>query len=211
MITTLKERKKMNTLNKNKKLNVRTLTHVGLLSAIAVILMMFEIPLFFAPSFYKIDLSEVPVLIGTFAIGPVAGVCIELIKILLNFLLDGSTTAGVGEIANFLIGCAFIVPAGIIYKKDKTRKSAIIGMTFGTVFMAILGCFLNAYVLLPTYANAFQMPIEGLIEMGSAVNAGITDLFTFVVLAVAPFNLLKGVIVSVVVGVIYKKISTVLR
>ncbi len=201
----------MNTLSKNKKLNVRTLTHVGLLSAIAVILMMFEIPLFFAPSFYKIDLSEVPVLIGTFAIGPVAGVCIELIKILLNFLLDGSTTAGVGEIANFLIGCAFVVPAGIIYKKYKTRKSAIIGMAFGTVFMTILGCFLNAYVLLPTYANAFQMPIEGLIEMGSAVNAGITDLFTFVVFAVAPFNLLKGVIVSVVVGAIYKKISTVLR
>lgn len=193
------------------KLGTREITTIGMLGAIATVLMLFEIPLPFAPPFYEIDFSEVPVLVGCFALGPIAGVLIEFVKILLNFVINGTATAGVGELANFCIGCAFCVPAGIIYQKKKTKKGAMIGLVSGTLIMTFLGCFINAYVMLPTYAKAFQIPIEGLIEMGTKVNAGITDLFTFVMFAVVPFNLLKGILVSVVVLLIYKKISPIIK
>ena len=187
------------------------ITQIGMLGAIAVVLMLFEIPLPFAPSFYEIDFSEVPVLIGCFSMGPWAGMLIELIKILLNLLINGTMTAGVGELANFVIGCSFCVPAGIIYRKNKTKKGAIFAMTTGTLLMTFLGCFINAYVMLPAYAAAFQMPIDALVEMGTKVNAGIDSLFTFVMFAVVPFNLLKGILVSVIVFCIYKKISPILK
>lgn len=199
---------KTNVKTRNK---IRTMAQVGMLGAIAVVLMLFEIPLPFAPSFYEIDFSEVPVLVGSFTMGPIAGITIELIKILLNLAINGTTTAGVGEFANFLIGCAFIVPAAVIYKRKRTRTGAIIGMVSGTVFMAVVGCFLNAYLLLPAYAKAFGMPIEALVDMGALVNSQVHSLATFVIFAVAPFNLLKGVLVSLIVFIIYKKISPVLR
>ncbi len=198
-------------MRNDKKINTKMMAQMGMLSAIAVVLMLFEIPLPFAPSFYEIDFSEVPVLIGCFAMGPMAGVIIELLKILLNLCINGTVTAGVGEFANFLIGCALVLPAAFIYKKKKTKKGAIIGLVTGTLFMTFIGCFINAYLLLPTYAKAFGMPIEALVEMGSAVNASITDLFTFVMFAVVPFNLLKGIVVSVIVLLVYKKISPILH
>lgn len=196
---------------RKEKINARTIAQIGMLGAVALVLMLFEIPLPFAPSFYKIDFSEVPVLIGSFAMGPVAGVLIELVKILLKLLTKGSTTAGVGDVANFLIGISFCLPAAFIYRKMHSKKGAIIGMAAGTIFMTLVGCFLNAYVLLPTYAKAFQMPIDALVAMGTAVNGHITSLFTFVAFAVAPFNLLKGILVSLVVALIYKKISPILK
>ena len=182
--------------------NLRNLVQIGMLGAVSVVLMMFEIPLFFAPSFYKIDLSEIPVLIGTFAMGPVAGMFIELIKVVLHMLFKGSSTAGVGDFANFLIGCAMIVPAGLIYQKKKSKKSAVIGM---------IGCFLNAFVLLPAYGKAFGMPVDALVAMGTAVNPAINSLLTFVVLAVAPFNILKGLIVGVITFLLYKHVSPILH
>lgn len=188
------------------KLGVKALVQIGMLSAIAVVLMMFDIPLPFAPTFYKIDLSEVG-LVGCFAMGPMAGVLVELVKILLNLVLTGTQTAGVGEIANFIIGCSFCVPAGLIYRRNRTRKSALIGMVTGTVLMIVIGCFVNAFVLLPTYAAAFGMPIDALVGMGTAVNSHITSLSTFVMFAVAPFNLVKGIVVSLIVFLIYKKIT----
>lgn len=196
---------------KKNKLTTRMITQIGMLGAIATVLMLFEIPLPFAPSFYEIDFSEVPVLIGCFSMGPLAGALIELVKIILNFVINGTATAGVGEIANYIIGISLCVPAGIIYKKSKTKKSAVLGLVVGTVFMTVLGCFVNAYVLLPTYAAAFKMPIDALVEMGTAINANITNIFTFVMFAVAPFNLLKGVLDSIIVIAVYKKISPILK
>lgn len=197
--------------NAKTRVNVKTITQIGMLAAIAVVLMLFEIPLPFAPAFYQIDFSEVPVLVGCFAMGPVAGAVIEMVKIILNLLMNGTVTAGVGEMANFLIGCAFCVPAGIIYQRNRTKKTAVIGLITGTVVMTAVGCLLNAYVLLPAYAKAFEMPLEGLVQMGTAVNGRISSLLTFVIFAVAPFNLLKGALVSLVVALIYKKISPVFR
>lgn len=201
----------MNRANAKARGRVRKMAQVGMLAAIAVVLMLFEIPLPFAPSFYEIDFSEVPVMVGCFAMGPVAGAAIELIKILLNFAINGTTTAGVGEIANFLIGCALVVPAALIYRWKRTRTGAIIGMAAGTLIMTFVGCFLNVFVLLPTYAAAFGMPIDALVGMGTAVNSSIDSLTTFVIFAVAPFNLLKGVLVSLIVFLIYKKISPIFK
>lgn len=210
-----KERKLMSTdtvtTRTKSRTNVRRMAQMGMLAAISVVLMLFEIPLPFAPAFYEIDFSEVPVMVGCFTMGPVAGAGIELLKILLNLAINGTDTAGVGEFANFLIGCSLVVPAAMIYKKKRTKAGAIIGMTAGTLFMTIVGCFLNACVLLPAYAKAFGMPMDALVGMGSAVNGYITDLATFAVFAVAPFNLLKGFLVSVIVLLIYKKISPILK
>lgn len=192
------------------KVNTRTLVQIGMLSALAIILMQFEIPLPFAPAFYKIDFSEVPVLIGCFSMGPFAGVLIELIKVILNVAIKGTMTMGIGDAANFLIGCAFCVPATLIYQKKRTKSGAVTGMVVGTVIMTILGCVLNAYILLPVYAKAFEMPLDALVSMGTEVNGAITGLMTFVLFAVAPFNLLKGILVSLIVFFVYKKIRQVL-
>ena len=190
----------------------RTLVEIGMLGAIATVLMLFEFPLpFIAPPFYEIDLSEVPVLVGAFALGPVAGATIEFVKILINLLINGTATAFVGEIGNYIIGCSFIIPAALIYKKKKSKKNALIGMIVGTITMAVFGCFLNAYVLLPTYAAAFGMPIDAIIGMGTAINPSIDNIMTFVVIAVAPFNIIKGIAVSIVTMLIYKHISPILK
>ena len=195
----------------NKKFTIGVLTKISVLSAISVIVMLFEIPLWFAPPFYKIDLSEVVVLIGGFALGPVAAIFIELIKILMNFLMDGTTTAGIGELANFIIGLSFVLPAVYIYRYKKSVKTAIIGMVVGTIIMAIVGGLINLYLLLPVYSTVFGMPMEALIEMGSVLNSSITNIYTFVLLATTPFNLLKGVITSFVTLVLYKKLSSILH
>lgn len=192
------------------KVNTRMLVQIGMLSALAIILMQFEIPLPFAPAFYKIDFSEVPVLIGCFSMGPFAGVLIELIKVILNVAIKGTMTMGIGDAANFLIGCAFCVPAALIYQKKRTKSGAVTGMVVGTMIMTILGCVLNAYILLPVYAKAFEMPLDALVSMGTEVNGAITGLMTFVLFAVAPFNLLKGILVSLIVFFVYKKIRQVL-
>lgn len=197
-----------NTMNSSK---IRTMVSVGMLGAISVVLMLFEFPLpFVAPSFYELDFSEVPILIGAFAFGPAAGVMTELVKILLNLVINGTDTAFVGEFANFVIGCALVLPASLIYKRKKCRKSAVGGLAVSVVVMTVAGMFMNALVLIPFYAKAF-MPMEVIIEMGQAVNPGINSIWTFVVLAVAPFNLIKGILVSVITMLLYKHISPILK
>ena len=191
---------------------IRTLAQIAMLGAVATVLMLFEFPIpFLAPPFYEMDFSEVPVLIGAFAMGPMAGVAIEAIKILLNFVINGTITAGVGEIANFIFGCCFLLPAALIYRRSKTKKHAVAGMALGTVIMTVAACVVNAYVLLPAYGAAFGMPVDAFVKMGTAINGAIDNLFMFALLAVAPFNLLKGIIVSIIVLLLYKRIRVILH
>ena len=132
---------------------LRTTIQIAMLGAVATVLMMFEFPLpFIAPPFVQMDFSEIPVVVGTFAMGPLAGIIIELLKNLLHIVTHGTTTAGVGELSNFLIGCSFAVPAGLFYKRRKTAKNALIGMSVGTVTMAAVGCLSNAFVMFPLYS-----------------------------------------------------------
>ncbi len=191
--------------------DVRRITQIGILGAVAFLLMMVEFPLWFAPGFYKLDFSELPVLIGTFAMGPVSGALIELVKVLLYFFIHGSSTAGVGDLANFFVGCCMVLPAGMIYKANKTRKNAVIGMAVGTITMSAAAGVFNAFVLLPLFAKAFHMPMAALIQMGTKVNPSIVDLSTFVLLAVVPFNLFKGAVVSVLTFLLYKRVSPILH
>ena len=192
--------------------NIRTIVSVGMLAAIAVVLMFFEFPLpFIAPNFYELDLSEVPILIGAFALGPVAGVLAELVKILLNLAIRGTDTAFVGELANFVMGCAFVVPASLLYKMKKSRKNALIGLGAGAITMTAAAICINALVLLPAYSKAFGTPIEAFIEMGTMIHPSINSIWTFAFLAVAPFNLIKGILVAVVTMLLYKHISPILK
>lgn len=190
-----------------KKMQLNTLTKIAMLSAVAGVLMLFEAPLWFAPSFYKLDLSELAVMIGALAMGPVAGALIELVKILLNFVLNGTITGGVGELGNFLVGCAFVVPAALVYRRQRNVKGMLLGMVAGTAAMVLLGSIVNYYVLLPVYATVFGQPLEFFIQMGNAINPAIVDLQTFILFAVAPFNLLKGIIISVLTFLIYRKLG----
>lgn len=193
------------------KMPLKTIAKIGILGAIAAVLMLIEIPLPFAPSFYEIDLSEVAVMIGAFALGVVPGICIELIKVLLNLLLNGTITAGIGELANFVIGCAYIVPAALLYHHRKSLKNAIIGMSVGTLSMAIVGAVLNLYVLLPAYVTLAHFPMDAVIGMGNKVNSAINSFETLVLFATVPFNLLKGVLTSILVGLLYKHLSPILH
>lgn len=193
------------------KFNTKTIAKVGILSAIATLLMIFQIPLWFAPGFYKIDLSELPVLIGGFALGPMAGVMIEFIKIAINFIIDGTTTGGIGELSNFLIGCSLVIPTSIIYKYKKNLKWAIISLGIGVISMTIVGSLVNYFIILPFYASAGMMPMEAIINAGNALNKSIVDLKTFVIFATAPFNLVKGIIVAIPTLLLYKRISKILH
>lgn len=186
------------------------ITKVGILAALAAILMLLEIPfLFVAPDFYKFDFSELPVLVGSFALGPIAGLLIELIKNLLNIFLEGTVTIGIGEFANFLTGCSFVLPVAIFYRLKKSRSAALWGMLIGTLTLTVVGSLLNYFVLIPMYSAVY--PIEKIIEMGAKINPAIGNLPLFVVLAVAPFNLIKGAIISVLTFVLYKRVSPLLK
>ncbi len=197
--------------SEGKILTTRKVAMVGMFSAIAGILMILELPMPFAPSFYKIDASELPVLICGFAFGPVAGVLTEFVKIIIKLFLKPTSTAFVGELANFCVGCSMILPATIIYHARKKKTTAVIGCTVGTIIMTIFGTLFNAVYLLPTFAVMFGMPLDALIGMGTALNANVTDVFTFVAFCVAPLNLIKGAAVSVLTFVLYKPLSPILK
>ncbi len=197
--------------DKEKILTTRKIVIIGVFSAISFALMLIEVAVPFAPSFYKIDLGDLPALIGAFAFGPMVGVLIEFIKILLNLIFQGTTTAFVGELANFIVGCSFVLPASIVYAFKKTRKNAIIATIVGTVCITICGTVFNALYLLPAFAALYGMPLEALIGMGTEINSAITDVTSFVIICVAPLNLLKGSIVSVITILIYKQLSPILK
>ncbi len=198
-------------ISSNQRNNAKVIAKVGVLSAVATVLMLFEFPLWFAPNFYQLDFSEVPVLLGTFALGPVAGVAIEFVKILINFVLNGTDTGGIGELANFIVGCSFIIPAGCIYKYKKSFGTAIVAMLAGTLTLAAVGSLINYYVLLPVYAKIYGAPIQAFVNMGNLLNPAITDLKTLVLYAVVPFNIFKGVVISSITLLIYKKVSPILH
>lgn len=203
----------MNKVNTEKRANskLRFLTKTAILSAAAVLVMLFEVPLPFAPSFYKLDFSESVILMGSFAMGPLAGVVIELLKNLIKALIFGTQTGYIGEFANFLVGTSFVLTASLVYKKRHTKKNALIGMALGTLMLALVGALVNYFILIPAYVKIMGLPLDAIIDAGSAVNASITDLKTLIAFAVVPFNLVKGVICSAIAFLLYKKVSKILH
>lgn len=195
----------------NSRKTINYVVKIAILAALSAVIMLLEFPLPFAPGFYKLDLSEAVILMGGFAMGPVAAAVIELIKNLINILLNGTTTAFVGEFANFLTGCALVVPASLIYKYHKTLKGAIVSLAVGTFSLVIIGSTFNYFVLIPAFSSMYHMPLDEIVSMGSKLNPLVSDLKTLVVFAVAPFNIVKGVLCSLINLLLYKRVSKILH
>ncbi len=190
----------------------KNLVLMAMFSALAAVLMLWEFPIpFLAPGFYELDLSEIPILVGSFIMGPASGVIMEGIKIILKLFIKGTSTAYVGDLANFCIGICLVVPASIIYKKHKTKKNAFMGMIVGTMIMTAAGVALNYFIMIPFYVKAFGMPLDTILQAGAKIQPLVTDKLTFTLLCVAPFNIAKGIIVSIVTALIYKHISTFVK
>ena len=188
--------------------SARRISIIAICSAIATVLHMLDFPLLFlAPDFYKLDFSELPVLLCGFYLGPSSAVACEGIKILLKLLLKGTTTAFVGDFANFFVGCSFVVPAIIWYHAQKSRHSAIIGLILGTLSMTIIGTAFNAVYLLPKFSQLYGIPLDAIIGMGTKVHASVKDVSSFVFFCVAPLNLVKGTLVSVLTMLLYKRVA----
>ncbi|AND83448.1 ECF transporter S component [Clostridium tyrobutyricum] len=193
---------------RDKKIN--RLVKVAVLSVIAFLLMFLEFAVPIFPSFLKIDISDLPALIGTFALGPVAGISIEFLKNILHGIFAGQT-AFVGELANFIVGTVLVVTAGFIYKARKTKKSAVLGLISGTITMSIAAGLINYFVLLPLYQRAFNFPISQMVAIAGKINGNITDVWTLILLSIVPFNLIKGCMLTVITLLIYKKVSVILK
>lgn len=203
--------KRCNIQFRSKNIRVKRLVVIGMFSAIAAILMFVEFPLWFAPGFYKLDFSELPAVIGAFMFGPTAGVVIEAVKILLKIVLKGTTTAFVGDFANFVVGCFFVVPSSAIYFLKKTKGMAIWGLVAGGLLMTIAGSLLNGFYLLPKFSELYGMPMETIVAMGTKVNGNINSVSSLVVLAVVPFNIIKSALVGIITMLVYKYISKLIK
>ena len=189
--------------------SLQGIVKIGLLSAIAVVLTLISMPIPIFPAFLKIDIGDLPALIGGFALGPVAGIIVEFIKNVFNFILKNDGTGGIGNLSNFIVGVSFVVPASIIYMKEKTKKGAITGMIAGVIFMVVFSSLSNYYVIVPLYAKLFSM--ETIMNAMKQANPNITDMKTYIIYAVIPFNIIKGAVVSIIALLIYKKVSPILH
>ena len=194
-----------------KILTTNKVVMIGMLSAIAGILYCFDFALPIAPAFYKIDFSELPALIGGFAFGPVAGVLIEFVKVLVKLIIKSTSTAFVGDLANFLVGCMLVLPASIIYQYNKSKNTAKIGCAVGTLVMTVFGTVFNAIYLIPAFARLYGIPLDVIIGMGTAIHPSISNVWNFVLLCVAPLNLIKGAMISVITMLVYKRISPIIK
>ncbi len=191
---------------KKKTLSVQYLTRIAVLTALSSILYMISIPIV---AFYSLDLSNLPVLLGAFSMGPVAGLITLGLKSLIGCLT--SSTMYVCELADFIMGAAFVLPAALIYQRNKSRKGALIGMITGTVALILAGCLTNAYLLIPFYMKAFGMPMEAIIGMCAQALPFVDTELKVILFVTAPFNLLKGVVLCILTYMIYKPLSPLLH
>ena len=185
---------------------VFVMTRCGILAAMAVILYYIEIPVV---AFYKLDLSTLPAILAGFAMGPLPGVAVVVIKNLVHML--GTSTACVGELADIIMSSCFVVPASLIYRRHKDRKSAVLSMLIGTVLMTIAGVLVNYFILIPAYQTLMYLPLEVIVGMGTKVWSYIDNTVKLVIFITAPFNVLKGTVLSVVTYLLYKRVSPLLH
>ena len=193
------------TIKRTKFLTPTTLVKISILSSIGYILMFISVPLpMLFPEFLKVDISDLPALLGGIALGPMAGVTIAFFKNLLQFITGMSTTGGVGEFANFLIGGSFVFTVSYIYSKKRDVAGVIIGLISGIIVMTIVGCIANYFIILPFYSK-IGWSIDAVVAMGSAINPAIKNKLSFVIWIIAPFNILKSGIMSLLTLPMYKK------
>ena len=191
------------------KISTRMIASIGICGAVSLVLMMLDFSLPIVPSFVKFDFSDLPSLICAFAFGPLAGALVELIKNLLHLFM--TSTAGVGELSNFILGCFLVVPAGLIYKRGKTRKNALIGMLCGTICFGIVSLFSNYFIMFPFYVNAMGFPLDAIIKMGTDISPVFNSEFKLIALCVVPFNIFKGLVISLLTFLLYKRLRPILK
>lgn len=194
-----------------KVLTTKNLTMIAMLSAIAAVLMIFEIQLPFSPSFVKFDFSDLPVMLGGFLIGPFAGGIIVFMKILLHFLLNGTTSFFVGDLSNLLLTLSFVLPASFIYQQKKTKKTTIQGLLVSIICTSLLAIIFNLFLIFPLYLKVLNLKMVDLINMIHVVNPLVKDVFTMIVFSLLPFNLFKYSIVSMITMLSYKKLSILFK
>ena len=195
-----------------KKDTTHNLTVAAMLSAVAFILMFIEFPIpMLIPAFIKMDFSDLPALLGAFALGPVYGVIISFMKNLLHIVIKGTSTACVGELSNFILGAIFSAVAGYIYKHDKSRKTAIIGAVAGAVAMGVLSVPSNYFVVYPAYVQFYHMPLEAILGMYQAILPSADSLIKCLIIFNLPFTLVKGLLDAVLCMLIYKPLSPILH
>ena len=193
----------------NSTSKVRVLTGTAMLGAVAAVLMYLEFPIPIMPAFIKLDVSELPALIASFAYGPVSGVLVCLIKNLIK--LPSTSTAAVGELFNFVMGALFVGVAGIVYKRNKTRKGAIVGALLGALVMAVVSVPYNYFIVYPAYVVMYHLPLEAIIGMYQAINPSVDGLLTCLLVFNLPFTFVKGVLDAVLCFLIYKPLSPILH
>lgn len=194
-----------------KVLTTKNLTMIAMFSAISAVLMVFEIQLPFSPSFVKFDFSDLPVILGGFLIGPFAGGIIAFMKILLHFLLNGTTSFFVGDLSNLLLTLSFVLPASFIYQQKKTKKTAIQGLLVSIICTSLLAIIFNLFLIFPLYLKVLNLKMVDLINMIHVVNPLVKDVFTMIVFSLLPFNLFKYSIVSMITMLSYKKLSILFK
>ena len=195
-----------------KKVTTHNLTVAAMLSAVAFILMFIEFPIpMLIPAFIKMDFSDLPALLGAFALGPVYGVIISFMKNLLHIVIKGTSTACVGELSNFILGAIFSAVAGYLYKHHKSRKTAIIGAVAGAVAMAVLSVPSNYFVVYPAYVQFYHMPLEAILGMYQAILPSANSLIKCLIIFNLPFTLVKGLLDAVLCMLIYKPLSPILH
>lgn len=190
-----------------KRFSPRNIAMIGMLSAISFILMFLEFSIPIMPAFIKLDISELPALLGAFAMGPVEGVIICLIKNLIHLIR--TSTGGVGELSNFLLGAVFVFVAGLIYKLKKNRAGAIIGSLVGALFMAVFSVFSNYFLVYPFYTNF--MPMDSIIEAYQLINPNVNGLLECLIVFNMPFTFCKGMLDVLITFLIYKRLSPIIK
>ena len=194
-----------------KVLTTKNLTMIAMFSAISAGLMVFEIQLPFSPSFVKFDFSDLPVMLGGFLIGPFAGGIIAFMKVLLHFLLNGTTSFFVGDLSNLLLTLSLVLPASFIYQQKKTKKTTIQGLLVSIICTSLLAIIFNLFLIFPLYLKVLNLKMVDLINMIHVVNPLVKDGFTMIVFSLLPFNLFKYSIVSMITMLSYKKLSILFK
>lgn len=198
-------------MSKTKKMSTNFISKVAVLGTISGLFSLFHISVWFAPSFYKIDIADAIILIGGYALGPISVIYMQIVKILVNILIDSTTTFFIGEFANFITGLVFVFVSTIIYHKKKNHIYGIIGICIGLIVVCTVSSILNVYVTIPIYSKAFNIPIDEIISFGTMVNPNINGMSDLVLFAIIPFNIMKYTINSVVANILYKRLSVALR
>ena len=198
-------------MKNDKKNKIKNISLTAMFGAIAAVIMLFDFPLPFAPSFMKLDFSDVPLVVGSYILGPINAIVMVLLKVLIKLLFKGTSTAFIGEIANFISSICFVLPGSIIYVFHKTKKRAIVGLLVGIMISSVVSTLLNAVLLFPMYMSLFHINEDALLSMIQKVNPSVDSFNTAMIYSIFPFNLFKYGVDSIIVFSVYKNISNLIK